>query len=105
MGVAYVGALGVGGLRPLGRHSQWLLLPFAPWLFTGTAPTVLASWLNVRSLDLLDTFVALVPPVAVSVPALVILTVLCRGLARREGPSCPRSCCRPCRWPGCWPAG
>ncbi|WP_143590359.1 sugar ABC transporter permease [Thermoactinospora rubra] len=86
VGVAYLAALGIGGLRPLGRHSEWLLLAFAPWLFVGVGPLSGALWLTYRELGLLDTLVALVDPLLVSVPALVVLTLLCRGLAERGGP-------------------
>ncbi|MFD9948073.1 hypothetical protein ACFWYW_50675 [Nonomuraea sp. NPDC059023] len=81
--VAYAAALGIGGLRPLGRHSEWLLLPFAPWALAGAGPFSLATWTYVRDLGLMDTIIALVPPMLVSVPALVVLTLLCRGLAER----------------------
>ncbi|GAA2314457.1 hypothetical protein GCM10010149_77370 [Nonomuraea roseoviolacea subsp. roseoviolacea] len=85
VGVAYLGALGIGGLRPLGRHSEWLLLLFAPWLFVGVGPLGVAGWTDMRNLGLIDTFVALVPPVLVSVPSLFLLTLLCKGLAERSG--------------------
>jgi ABC-type sugar transport system permease subunit len=85
VGVAYLAALGIGGLRPLGRRSEWLLLVFAPWLFVGLGPLSVADWRNIRSMGLIDTFVALIPPVLVSVPALLILTLLCKGLAERTG--------------------
>ncbi|NUR92732.1 MAG: sugar ABC transporter permease, partial [Nonomuraea sp.] len=84
VGVAYLAALGIGGLRPLGRHSEWLLLLFAPWLFTGTGPLSVADWQNVRDLGLVDSFLALFPPLLVSVPALLVLTLLCKGLAGRN---------------------
>ncbi|WP_156325807.1 hypothetical protein [Nonomuraea sp. SBT364] len=83
VGVAYLAALGIGGLRPLGRGSEWLLLPFAPWLFVGAGPLSIANWNTLRGLGLIDTFVALIPPLLISVPALVILTLLCKGLAAR----------------------
>ncbi|MCA2226694.1 hypothetical protein [Nonomuraea aurantiaca] len=83
VGVAYLGALGIGGLRPLGRRSEWLLLVFAPWLFVGMGPLSLADWRTIRGMNLIDSFVALVQPVLVSVPALLILTLLCKGLAAR----------------------
>ncbi|NUW37267.1 sugar ABC transporter permease [Nonomuraea sp. SMC257] len=85
VGVAYLGALGIGGLRPLGRRSEWLLLLFAPWLFVGVGPLGVAGWTDMRNLGLIDTFVALVPPVLVSVPCLFLLTLLCKGLAERSG--------------------
>ncbi|MET8863123.1 sugar ABC transporter permease [Nonomuraea sp. NPDC004580] len=83
VGVAYLAALGIGGLRPLGRASEWLLLIFAPWLFVGAGPFSVANWQNVRNLGLIDTFPALIPPLLVSVPALLVLTLLCKGLAER----------------------
>ncbi|TMR98621.1 carbohydrate ABC transporter permease [Nonomuraea basaltis] len=85
VGVAYLAALGIGGLRPLGRGSEWLLLLFAPWLFVSTGPLGVANWQNMRNLGLINTFVALFPPLLVSVPALFVLTLLCKGLAERNG--------------------
>ncbi|MEO3870200.1 hypothetical protein ABGB18_15410 [Nonomuraea sp. B12E4] len=83
VGVAYLGALGIGGLRPLGRRSEWLLLAFAPWLFVGPGPFAVANWQNMRNLGVLDSFLSLFPPLLVSVPALLVLTLLCKGLAER----------------------
>ncbi|MBF8194506.1 sugar ABC transporter permease, partial [Nonomuraea sp. K274] len=85
VGVAYLAALGIGGLRPLGRRSEWLLLVFAPWLFAGTGVFGVANWQNMRDLGLIDSFLALIPPLLVSVPALFVLTLLCKGLAERDG--------------------
>jgi len=79
VGTAYLAALGIGGLRPLGRHSEWLLLPFAPWLFVGVGPLSVADYENARHLKLLDHFAALVPPILLSVPALLVLTLFCRA--------------------------
>ncbi|TMR24554.1 sugar ABC transporter permease [Nonomuraea turkmeniaca] len=84
VGVAYLAALGIGGLRPLGRGSEWLLLAFAPWLFVGPGPLGVANWQNMRNLGLIDTFLALFPFLLVSVPALFVLTLLCKGLAERN---------------------
>ncbi|TDD74233.1 sugar ABC transporter permease [Actinomadura darangshiensis] len=81
VGVAFTAALGVGGLRPMGRRSEWLLLPFAPWLFVGIGPLSVIGFENARSLDLINTFAGLVPPTLISVPALVVLTLFCRGRA------------------------
>ncbi|MEU8360544.1 hypothetical protein AB0C27_31495 [Nonomuraea sp. NPDC048882] len=85
VGVAYLAALGIGGLRPLGRGSEWLLLAFAPWLFVGPGPLGVANWQNARNLGLIDSFPALIPPLLVSVPALLVLTLLCKGLSERSG--------------------
>ncbi|MEU5993297.1 hypothetical protein ABZ806_30375, partial [Spirillospora sp. NPDC047418] len=81
VGAAFLGALGIGGLRPLGRRSEWLLLPFAPWLFVGIGPLSISGFENARSFDLIDTFGSLIPPTLISVPALVVLTLFCRGRA------------------------
>jgi hypothetical protein len=36
----YLAALGVGGLRPFGRHSEWILLPFFPFFYLNRNPLV-----------------------------------------------------------------
>lgn len=83
VGVAYLAALGISGLRPLGRHSEWLLLPFAPWLFVGVAPLAIELFTSAQENGDLDSSSALLPPILVSIVALVILAVLCRGQAER----------------------
>jgi ABC-type sugar transport system permease subunit len=85
--IAYLGALGIGALRPLGRHSEWLLLPFCPWLFVGIGPLSILAFENLRAAGLIDTFLSLVPPILCSVPMLVILTLFFKGQqARRSAP-------------------
>lgn len=81
VGVAYFGALGVSGLRPLGRHSEWLLMPFAPWLFVGVAPLGIEFFKSLRDEGKLDGSVF--PPILVSLVSLLVLAVLCRGQAER----------------------
>lgn len=81
VGTAFLAALGIGGLRPMGRHSEWLLLPFAPWLLVGIGPLSFTSWENTRSLKLIDTFAGQITPILISVPVLVVLTLFCRGRA------------------------
>jgi ABC-type sugar transport system permease subunit len=83
VGVAYLAALGISGLRPLGRRSEWLLLPFAPWLFVGVAPLSVEFFKSVRDAGDLDTAGALFPPIMVSLVALVAMAVLCRGQSVR----------------------
>jgi ABC-type sugar transport system permease subunit len=77
--IAYVAALGIGGLRPLGRHSEWLLLPFCPWLFVGLEPLGVQGFQTLRQLGSLGTVNGLVPPLAISIPGLVILTLFFKG--------------------------
>jgi hypothetical protein len=81
MPLAYAGALGIGALRPLGRRSDWLLLPFSPWLFMTIGPLSTAAFMNVQSMGWLNTRLGLVPPILVSVPALFILTLFFKGQA------------------------
>jgi ABC-type sugar transport system permease subunit len=81
VGAAYLGALGIGGLRPLGRRSEWLLLPFAPWLFVGIGPLSVADYENARRLGVINHFAGLLPPLLLSVPSLLVLTIFCRTRA------------------------
>ena len=83
VGTAYLAALGIGGLRPFGRHSEWLLLPFAPWLFVGIGPLSIADLENARRLGLSNHFLGLVPPILLSVPSLLVLTLFCRTRSAR----------------------
>ena len=96
VGTAFLAALGIGGLRPLGRHSEWLLLVFSPWLFVGVAPLSIAGFDNARHLGLLNHFIGLVPPVLLSVPSLLVLTLFCRTRAARSrcASGRARSACR-----------
>ncbi|SCE67630.1 hypothetical protein GA0074695_0231 [Micromonospora viridifaciens] len=83
VGLAALAGFAIGGLRPLGRASELLLLPFAPWLFVGDGPLVLAHFRRVHEADQFDTFVGLIPPGWLSVPALVVLTLFFRGQRER----------------------
>lgn len=77
--VAYLGALGLGAVRPLGKWSPWLLLLFSPWLFVTSLPLSFAAFQNMRSLNLLDTFLALAPPLLLNIPMLFLLTLFFIG--------------------------
>lgn len=83
VGIAAAGGYAIGVLRPLGRWSEALLLPFAPWLFVGTGPLALANYLRARDLEQLNTFVGLIPPTWLSIPALVLFTVFFRARRAR----------------------
>jgi hypothetical protein len=91
--VAYLGALGIGVARPFGKWSQWILLLFSPWLFVTSLPLGFAAFNNLREVELLDTIVALTPPILLSVPMLFVLTLFFIGQepkwqeARAEGTS------------------
>jgi hypothetical protein len=86
VGAAALAGFGIGALRPLGRWSELLLLPFAPWLFVGIGPLVVAKYdaaVNGVFGDRAGTFLGLVPPIWLVVPALFLFTLLFRGLADR----------------------
>lgn len=79
--IAYLAALSIGAVRPLGRYSQWLLLPFSPWLFVTILPLGMVNLLTALRLGIVNTFIGLVPPILFSVAALFILTLFFRGQA------------------------
>lgn len=87
VGLAAVAGFGIGALRPFGRWSEALLLLFAPWLFVAVGPLVLVKYLSATDGVLPDragTFLGLIPPVWLVVPALFVFTVLFKGLAERH---------------------
>jgi hypothetical protein len=69
------------GGRPFGARSELLLLVFAPWLFVGTGPLALAGYERARSWHQVDTCLGLIPSTWLSIPALVVFTLLFRGLS------------------------
>ncbi|MER7416796.1 sugar ABC transporter permease [Micromonospora peucetia] len=83
VGLAALAGFAIGGLRPLGRASELLLLPFAPWLFVGDGPLAIAHFLRARDADQLDTFVGSIPPGWLCIPALVAFTLFFRGQRER----------------------
>ncbi|WP_327007501.1 sugar ABC transporter permease [Dactylosporangium sp. NBC_01737] len=82
--VAALAAFGISGLRPFGRHSEWLLLPFGLFLFVGSAPLALRNFAAGVTADRLDSFIGLIPPSRVAIPALFVLALLFRGQAQRR---------------------
>jgi ABC-type sugar transport system permease subunit len=79
--IAYLAALSLGALRPLGRHSEWILLLFSPWLFVTLLPLSLVNYLAVQKSGLLGTFAGSLPPFLLSIPVLYILTLFFKGRA------------------------
>lgn len=79
--VAYLAALSLGALQPLGKRSEWLLLAFSPWLFITLLPLSLVSFIAARESGTLNTFAGLIPPILFSVPILFILTIFFKGQA------------------------
>lgn len=79
--IAYLGALGIGALRPLGRWSEWLLLPFAPWLFVTALPLGVASFTRLQAEGGLNRYASLIPPPTTTIAMLFILTIGFKGAA------------------------
>ncbi|MET7394550.1 sugar ABC transporter permease [Dactylosporangium sp. NPDC005572] len=94
--VAALAAFGISGLRPLGRHSEWLLLPFGLFLFVGVAPLALRAFASGQTAHRLNSFLALIPPSRVAIPALFVLALLFRGQAIRREVSLQEG--RPAPW-------
>jgi ABC-type sugar transport system permease subunit len=83
VGTAALAGFGIGALRPLGRRSELLLLPFAPFLFVGTGPLMVRGYLRMRDAGAVDSMLALMSPVLLSVPVLFLFALLGRGQAMR----------------------
>jgi ABC-type sugar transport system permease subunit len=81
--VAALAATGISWLRPFGRHSEWLLLPFGLFLFVGIGPLALRAYANGSVAGRLNSFIGLIPPVWVALPALFVLALMLRGQALR----------------------
>ncbi len=84
IGVAALAGFGIGALRPLGRRSELLLLPFAPWLFVGLGPLLPHAANSLYSDAAAGGFAGLIPPVWLSIPALFLTTLFFRGQAARR---------------------
>ena len=77
--VAYLAALGIGAVRPLGRWSEVLLLPISPWLFVTAVPLSIVAFQNLQKMHALNTLAGLVPPLPLSVPMVFALTLFFKG--------------------------
>jgi ABC-type sugar transport system permease subunit len=77
--ISYLAAFGIGALRPLGRFSEWLLLPFSPWLFVTSAPLSVALFARYQDHGWLNRLASLAPPLLLNVPMLVVLTLGFKG--------------------------
>jgi hypothetical protein len=85
VGAGVLGGYGIGALRPMGRWSELLLLPFGPWLFVGVGPLAVQSAIARHYLTTPRTFLDLVPPVWLSIPALFVATLVFRATPPRAG--------------------
>jgi ABC-type sugar transport system permease subunit len=81
--LAYLGGLGIGALRPLGRWSNWLLLPFSPWLLVTLGPLSVAYFIAAHDAGVLNTVTGLASPLFLGVPLLFAMTLFFSGRAGR----------------------
>ncbi|WP_157930533.1 hypothetical protein [Glycomyces xiaoerkulensis] len=79
-----VGGFAIGAFRPLGGGSRWLLLLFAPWLFVGSGPLVLAAYQSLADADDIGSYGSLLPRAWIAIPALFVFTALFWGLEDRR---------------------
>lgn len=82
--LAYPAALAIGALRPLGRHSEWLLLLFAPWLLVGLLPLLGQYYMLSLRLGLLSSWLSFFSPIIVNVPLIFLFTLFFKGQACNE---------------------
>lgn len=84
--VALAAGFGIGYCQPLGQRSRWLLLGFAPWLFAGGLPLIVAEYES-RGLGTdSEGWTDLIPSVWVISPAIFALSWLCADLRRHRDP-------------------
>lgn len=81
--VALAAAFGIVVFRPLGRASEWLLLPFAPWLFVTSVATGPALFLAYTHGTVQRPFAHLQPALGLLPILLFAFVLLLRGLAPR----------------------
>lgn len=82
VGLAVVGGFGIGYLRPAGRRSEWLLMAFSPFVLVGTTSLLPALFEAGADEGTLGTLRGLVTPLWVSVPLLVLFTLVFADLRR-----------------------
>jgi len=75
----YLAALGVGGLRPFGRYSEWILLPFFPFFFISIATLWQPFYYSIFKFHLSGNAVVQLYPLLTNVPFLIFLTLFFKG--------------------------
>ena len=81
--VTYFGALGIGGIRPLGRHSEWLLAPFFPFFFISIATLWPAFFDFLSRAHAFGNQAVLIYPLLVNVAFLIFMTLYFKGQRER----------------------
>ena len=75
----YLAALGIGGLRPFGRCSEWLLLPFVPFFFVSIGALWPFFYQLILKYSLFRSPLVVIYPLLTNVPFLVLLTLFFKG--------------------------
>ncbi len=81
--LTYLGALGIGALRPFGKASEWLLLLFAPWLFIRVLLLVPGMAQPLFETGLMNSNFGFAIPYLLNIPMLFILTLFFRGQTQK----------------------
>jgi len=85
--LTYLGALGIGALRPFGKSSEWLLLIFAPWLFIRVLLLIPGMAQSLYEMRLMNGFYGFAIPYIINIPMLFILTLFFRGQTQKVADS------------------
>ncbi len=83
MPITVLAAIGIGGLRPLGKTSEWLLLIFAPWLLVTPVLLIPGYTRTLVNWELINSYFGLLIPFMMNIPLLVVLTLFYRGQAMK----------------------
>jgi hypothetical protein len=75
----YLASLGIGGLRPFGRHSEWMLLPFVPFFFVSMGTLWPVFYQLILKYSWFRNPPVVIYPLLANVPFLVVLTLFFKG--------------------------
>lgn len=82
--VTYLAAVGIGGLRPLGKASPWILVIFAPFLLVSIMALLPGLTMMLVNLGLARTTVGLGFPYLINIPMLFVLTFFFLGMDEKR---------------------
>ena len=86
----YLAGLGIGGLRPFGRRSEWILLPFFPFFFVSIGTLWPVFYKLILNYSLFRDPLVVIYPILVNVPFLVLLTLFFKGQREQWMNTTPR---------------
>lgn len=82
--VALLAGAGIGFFRPIGAGSRWLVLIFAPCMFTGVALLTPVYFQDLSQLDMVSMWITLIPRLWVVGPAIVVFSWLFAAVRRHR---------------------